>query len=594
MGKCSHGRPDAWSCSICAMQRIHEEESQQREKHAEAIEEAAWRAEEAAWEAAAHQERTAKAAVEKQKRNIANAWKLQAQSRAEAAFGMFKAGMYDSAIDLAKEAIGKGGDPGNIGAQEIIAWSLTATDRGREARPYFVNQINLLNTPDYADAPSTFDAVLGGLPNDEELLSAFSNVVRLNATSWKEPLDEFSLLDRLFKRNRSNDANHLAQTLLIQAQTWSQTVEYTKFFTLLLDHGLVENAKRLAETIIDRAGQVGGGKSNSLDLRIFLDKFLDNKFLIEAQRLTNVLIGKADSLELEAYWIEISKCLNDKSDNKLSKFLNSIPFGQRDPIKETFQALLDRKEIFSDATMSALRGSISERYKQWQPDIVRDIYAQGMREANSKAPDTVVSIGVAVGALVSSITCFPIAIIPLIWWGIYLKKRIQSKKLAHRKIAELEQNEYEAWRAFGVSLNPGPRPTFGANILEGVAFSAVAGVFLLWILAFLASTLSTRNQFRSDEPTPQAPPVPQRQAPSAQQKLLLSLDDYCRSKHGVTAVATHGADAYAWRCKVMDSRKNERSFDIDMNEACELQHGSGFTATRDSSRSFESWYCIPK
>jgi serine/threonine-protein kinase len=73
----------------------------------------------------------------------------------------------------------------------------------------------------------------------------------------------------------------------------------------------------------------------------------------------------------------------------------------------------------------------------------------------------------------------------------------------------------------------------------------------------------------------------------------LSLDDYCRSKHGSSSVAVNTVRvAFAWRCMVEDVRGNKRYFELSMDEACQMQYGSKFRAAVDNPKDFENWHCI--
>lgn len=317
MGKCwSHGEYSGSTCPTCTIEkaikeqtesarRIHEEESRQRDEHMQAVqdayreaaeraEEAAWEAEYAAREALAEQRRIAETTVEKQRQNIAEAWKLQAQSKAGSAFKMYKAEMYEAAIDLAKEAIGANGDPSNIMAQQVIAWALLATGQTTEAKPYFLNQIKLLNTPDYADDPFTFDSVLEGLPDDKELLSAFSKVLHANASRWNDPSNEINLLTTLFSRNLISDTKHLAPVLVKNARQWispngfinlTALNNFITLLTLLLDHNLQDEAKSLAQILTDRISQADSSRISLPDCQMALNALIDRKLLREAQQL---------------------------------------------------------------------------------------------------------------------------------------------------------------------------------------------------------------------------------------------------------------------------------------------------------------------
>lgn len=70
----------------------------------------------------------------------------------------------------------------------------------------------------------------------------------------------------------------------------------------------------------------------------------------------------------------------------------------------------------------------------------------------------------------------------------------------------------------------------------------------------------------------------------------LELDEFCAAKYeaqSAVAVFTPG-DALSWRCKVQG-----KFLALDMEEACEKQHGS-FSAVLDDKNDPKSWYCRPR
>src|SRR5258708_9476769 len=111
-----------------AVERAEEEtrEANRREQEAnrDAIEEAAFRIEGAAANAA-----------EEQRQTKAESWKLQAESKSDRAFDLYRAGMYGEAVDLAQRAIKQ--DPGNIQPYICVAWALQAGVSPPPPSPYY-------------------------------------------------------------------------------------------------------------------------------------------------------------------------------------------------------------------------------------------------------------------------------------------------------------------------------------------------------------------------------------------------------------------------------------------------------------------------
>src|SRR6266508_5053973 len=124
---------------------------------------------------------------EAQRADIANAWQLQAEAKAEKAHELYEAGMYEDARKLALEAVGENGegDPSNITGQMVAAWALSKLGRHPEAKKYYINQISLLRTSRWRGQPSVFLRVLRELPREHDLLSLFSSASEAALTRWE-------------------------------------------------------------------------------------------------------------------------------------------------------------------------------------------------------------------------------------------------------------------------------------------------------------------------------------------------------------------------------------------------------------------------
>ena len=233
---------EGYSCPICAqkkilkehvaeLERISAEENRQRVEEAQAIQDAFQTA-------ALDMEMAAIEATEQQKRNISEAWQLQAQSKSDRAYELLEAGMYAEAVRLSKEAINQ--DPSNIAPYMTAAWALHENGHESKAVEYFRKQISLLNTPRYARSPADFYSVLVGLPDDNALLQAFSDSLRNNSSRWHGSPDCLNLLDELIGRNLLSEAQHLTEALISNSDSlmlqayWLEIAKRTSITTAKL------------------------------------------------------------------------------------------------------------------------------------------------------------------------------------------------------------------------------------------------------------------------------------------------------------------------------------------------------------------------
>lgn len=113
-------------------------------------------------------------ASRKHTESIANSWRLESAAKADRAFELYEACMYEDAYAVAQQAFQQ--DRGNLDAYKIAAWSLGALGDHQAAHSLYVKQINLLVTSDYNTSPLSFATVLAGLPSDEELIASSRRV----------------------------------------------------------------------------------------------------------------------------------------------------------------------------------------------------------------------------------------------------------------------------------------------------------------------------------------------------------------------------------------------------------------------------------
>lgn len=68
----------------------------------------------------------------------------------------------------------------------------------------------------------------------------------------------------------------------------------------------------------------------------------------------------------------------------------------------------------------------------------------------------------------------------------------------------------------------------------------------------------------------------------------VELDKYCSRTYDSQARAIHsGSNPYSWSCRTGSNVEIQ----IDMNHACQFQHGRTFEAALDKSKGFDGWYC---
>jgi len=75
-------------------------------------------------------------------------------------------------------------------------------------------------------------------------------------------------------------------------------------------------------------------------------------------------------------------------------------------------------------------------------------------------------------------------------------------------------------------------------------------------------------------------------AQSAFAQAGLDLNDYCRDKGWGRATLNGGDTAYDWKCQ-----SGSTYLDMNLNEACQMQYGSGYSANFRDFNDPYSWYC---
>jgi len=326
------------SCPVCAVKKEIEDRAEsdeltreeerrrldrQEELTREAIEEAAFRTE----MAVAH-------AADKRRETEAESWKLQAQSKTNRAYDLYKAGMYPEAFDLAEQA--RQDDKGNIVPYMVAAWALEAGGSHVEASWYYTKQIELLRMPENRDSVQTILQVLRGLPDDPGLREKFSSLLAEISARWKGSPGACELLCELLEKDFLTEARSLMQSLSrgpgsvfldSVSRNASRTPEWIALTHKLIDRSLLREA------------------------RLFLEFYS-----------TEILLG-------QLYLLAVRISLGESPAQQLKSFLAGIPFDKGGEVLDAFKHFAANGDRFPASTIRRVREEIQARYEQWKPEI---------------------------------------------------------------------------------------------------------------------------------------------------------------------------------------------------------------------------------
>lgn len=279
---------------------------------------------------------------------------------------------------------------------------------------------------------------------------------------------------------------------------------FTVFSGLPLDEALVRDFCKVLHENSGRWLRHGP----PYDLIRFL---IDRKLLQDAKRLAQGFVGKRDSLRLHAFVLEIDLAFKTASSEGLEAYLRGIPFVKRDEVLREFTKVSTSNE-FSEQTTSMLREAISRRYREWKPEIEKQIHESAVSEATRTTSGHSWVYGIAayvalagmVGPLLAlsggqtrleSETTTPIwafgSLFGSILFGVWagrITKQFHVTQRTQQQITLVEQAERNTWSRFGstaVSVRrPGGLPT-GLRILLLVA--GMAAYLILWRSMLVAS-----------------------------------------------------------------------------------------------------------
>ena len=167
--------------------------------------------------------------------------------------------------------------------------------------------------------------MLQQIPNDEGLLQAFSIALHESAPQWLGINDYCILMEAL------------------------------------MDRGLLSDAKRLTQAVIPKA--------DSPAYYTVIDSLLKHRLFDEAEVLTDNLMRRFASLELQAYWLEISTRSGKQVSDRLSQFLYGISYDQRGELLNKLNALGNQPDRFHNATLAWIADRISEQVPTQPPSM---------------------------------------------------------------------------------------------------------------------------------------------------------------------------------------------------------------------------------
>ncbi|GBD97747.1 MAG TPA: hypothetical protein ENG83_12450 [Nitrospirae bacterium] len=173
---------DGWSCPICSVkEKVDKSTKEQQEAIEESLEEQGRMLEEqreaiesSIEDARMEMEYALEEAASKHQKTTSEAWKLQAEAKADRAYELYKANLYEEATKLCFEAISQ--DPGNILPYRYAAWSFEKLGQDIKSRELLKKQINLLKMSGYQNSQGHALKVLRDIlemKNNGDLMQSF-------------------------------------------------------------------------------------------------------------------------------------------------------------------------------------------------------------------------------------------------------------------------------------------------------------------------------------------------------------------------------------------------------------------------------------
>lgn len=303
-------------------------------------------------ESARRMERASAQAAREHTHAIANSWKLEADAKADRAYDLYRAELYEDAIALARQAFQQ--DPGNLSAYKTAAWSLEKLGDSEGAKPLYVKQLALLDTPDYRESSMSFATVLAGLPYDKALLDKAKELLNRLLPTWDLDDDTHYLLQQISELQWHKEVASVVARLSVNSSRGD-----------FVPHLLTLRA---------------AGYNN------------------EARLLASNAAAAQPSLRCHMWAVEMAADPPIRELKALANWLASVPAGDRHQVREMFNSMKHSpSDQLSKTTLELVREAIELRRAEWHNDIDATIALQAAsqsRDGDSIAAHWKVSLGV--------------------------------------------------------------------------------------------------------------------------------------------------------------------------------------------------------
>jgi tetratricopeptide (TPR) repeat protein len=313
----------------------------------------------------------------------------------------------------------------------------------------------------------------------------------------------------LIKQGRDSEASQYfhKQVALLNAPDYKNVPGWFRSVLLGLPHD--DAVSRAFSHALRKNSEQWNSSNDSFEL---IDALLDRKLLDDAKAVTENLIANCDSLMLEAYLLEINVQTGMSSTERLSAFLQSVPFNRRSHLLDSFQVISNRKGRLSDITISRIKAACCERYSQWKPQIENEISENAIKGASGS--------GFAVGGGCASIVvCFVILIIIAnilhstprqhLWlvtdgmkifapisvlasivigsWAGHLIGGFRKAGNARRKMETMGQQENQTWHSIYPTSISAPRSDLTFIFLEFILFLIAFGLIPFGLFSYMSN-----------------------------------------------------------------------------------------------------------
>lgn len=324
---------EGWNCPSCYDARLRREADDRAAERMAEEHEATRRS---YHEAADRMERAHAQAAREHTQAIANSWKLEANAKADRAYDLYRAHLYEDAITLARQAFQQ--DPGNLSAYKTAAWSLKELGDSESAKPLYSKQLALLDTPDYREYELSFATVLAGLPSDGALLDKAKALFNRLLPTWR--LDD--------------DAHYLLQQII--GRLWPEEVA----------------------SLVARLSARSSGANLIPNLLALRAAGYNN----EASSLARSAATIQPSLLHHAWGIETANDSATRELGALASWLRRVPAADRRQVQEAFDNMKRGPSgQLSKPTLELVRKAVELRRTEWHKDVDAALGSQATKRS---------------------------------------------------------------------------------------------------------------------------------------------------------------------------------------------------------------------